>query len=113
MIDPSLNSYRDRVLAWVERIPLGKVATYGQIAALAGKPRAPRQVGQILAGIPDPDALPWQRVINAKGEISTYRRGVGELQRAMLESEGICFDPQGRCDLRTYLWQPETDPLEA
>lgn len=107
MLEPNLKSYRERVLDWVQRIPLGKVATYGQIAALAGKPRAPRQVGQILAGVPAPDQVPWQRVINTKGEISTYRRGVGELQRAMLESEGICFDSDGRCDLGKYLWQPE------
>ncbi len=103
-------TYKARVLRWVKQIPIGKVATYGQIAALAGKPRAPRQVGQILAGISDPDAIPWQRVINTKGEISTHRRGVGDLQQAMLESEGICF-VDGRCDLSQYLWQPDSELL--
>lgn len=107
------SSYKTRVISWVERIPAGKVATYGQIAALAGKPRAPRQVGQILAGLANPDQVPWQRVINIKGEISTHRRGVGDLQQAMLESEGVCFDAYGRCDLEIYLWQPETEQLEG
>ena len=105
MIDPSLNSYRDRVLAWVERIPLGKVATYGQIAALAGKPRAPRQVGQILAGIPDPDALPWQRVINSQGGISPRGDPLSSgRQRQLLEAEGVAFGPDVRVDFARFGW---------
>lgn len=95
------------VLAWVQEIPLGQVATYGQIAALAGKPRNARQVGRILYGMSAQAEVPWHRVINAQGAISTYRVGAGELQHFLLSQEGIHFDAQGRCKLSTYQWWPE------
>lgn len=99
-----MSDFRAQVLYWVSQIPAGKVATYGQIAALAGKPRAPRQVGGILRGLKNSEDLPWYRVINAQGSISTYRVGVGELQQHLLETEGIVFKA-GRCDLRRFAWQ--------
>ena len=88
-------------------VPPGKVATYGQIARLAGSPRAARQVGGVLRGLHTDGEVPWQRVINAQGGISTYKVGAGELQRALLESEGVIFDLEGRCDLEHYRWSPE------
>jgi methylated-DNA-protein-cysteine methyltransferase-like protein len=91
------------VLKWVAQIPFGKVATYGQIAALSGHPRAARQVGRILAS--NGGDLPWQRVLNAKGKISTEQQS-GELQIRLLEAEGIVFNAEGVCDLRVYLWKP-------
>ncbi|MDZ7703125.1 MAG: MGMT family protein [Trueperaceae bacterium] len=96
--------FRDRVLAAVRAIPRGSVATYGQIADLIGNPGAARQVGMVLRGITDDDTdVPWQRVINAKGGISTYKVGAGELQRALLEAEGVTFGGgergEARCDL--------------
>ena len=96
--------FRQRVLELVAEIPRGCVATYGQIALLAGRPRAARQVGGVLYGLAEADAktLPWHRVINAQGGISTYKVGAGELQRALLASEGVAFDAQGRCDLTRY-----------
>ncbi len=96
--------FKERVLGLVAQIPSGKVATYGQIALLVGQPRAARQVGGILYGLAAAEAerIPWQRVINAQGGISTYKVGAGELQRALLESEGVVFDAQGRCDLARY-----------
>lgn len=103
-------NFRDRVLALVKAVPPGSVVTYGQVALLAGKPGAARQVGYILHGVKESE-VPWQRVINAQGAISTYRIGVGELQRALLEAEGIVFDERGRCDLRRFLWQPDAAPL--
>lgn len=97
-------SFRQVVLKLVEQIPVGRVATYGQLAFLAGRPRAARLVGTVLRGLSADEAerVPWQRVINAQGGISTYKVGTGELQRALLGAEGVRFDAQGRCDLDVY-----------
>lgn len=89
-------------------IPLGKVATYGQVARWAGYPGYARQVGYALfrlADSRDPD-VPWQRVVNAQGRISTspLRYGSDDLQRVLLESEGIPFNAQGQIDLSVYGW---------
>lgn len=96
--------FREAVLRLVARIPPGRVATYGQLALLSGHPGAARQVGMILRGLSrsEADALPWYRVINAQGGISTYKVGTGELQRALLEAEGVRFGADGRCDLPRY-----------
>lgn len=102
-----LPDFRARVLAWVCAIPEGRVATYGQIAALAGAPRAARQVGAVLRGLADPDDVPWQRVVSVHGEISTYKLGYGELQRALLEREGVEVNDLRRIDLGRYRWRPE------
>ena len=97
-------AFRAKVLELVALIPEGEVATYGQIALLAGHPRAARQVGMVLYSLSDRDSkeIPWQRVINAKGGISTYKVGTGELQRALLEAESIIFREDGTCDLKQY-----------
>ena len=99
-----------RIHRVVKRIPEGRVATYGQIAALAGIRRHARQVGYALFALPDADAtaVPWHRVVNAKGEISPRSTGHDDLQRVLLESEGIVFDAQGRIDLHAFLWRPRT-----
>lgn len=93
----------------VRRIPLGRVATYGQVAALAGMPGAARQIGWALSALDSEDDVPWHRVINARGEISP--RGAHEsvdLQRALLESEGVELSQRGRIDLGRYAWKPGT-----
>ncbi|HEY9841849.1 MAG: MGMT family protein [Candidatus Sericytochromatia bacterium] len=101
-------SFRNRVLALVRRIPAGRVATYGQIARLAGHPRAPRQIGGILAGLrAQEDDVPWQRVINAQGAVSPRPSEFADLQQPLLEAEGIVFDANGRCDLGRYQWNSE------
>jgi methylated-DNA-protein-cysteine methyltransferase-like protein len=97
-----------RVSRAVRRIPEGTVATYGQIAALAGEGIGPRQVGRALARMPESMECPWHRVINARGEIPP-RGGSGSVparQRRMLEAEGILFRG-GRVDLEVYRWDPE------
>jgi methylated-DNA-protein-cysteine methyltransferase-like protein len=95
-----------RIYAAVCRIPRGKVATYGQIAQLAGLPGHARQVGYALSALDDP-SVPWHRVINAKGEISPRSGGGGdELQQLRLEDEGVVFDRNGRVRLERYRWQP-------
>ncbi len=101
--------FRALVLGWVRAIPEGRVATYGQIALLAGSPGAARQVGAILRGLREPEEAPWQRVVNHTGGLSTYKIGYGELQRALLEAEGVEVDAERRVDLRRYRWEPEEE----
>ena len=94
----------------VSRIPTGKVATYGQIALLAGFPGQARQVGYALNALPEDMEIPWQRVINAKGKISSRANPIFEqIQRQMLENEGIHFDQNGQIDLKKYQWNLEND----
>lgn len=95
----------ERIYAVVRRIPRGKVASYGQIAALAGLPGRARQVGYALHALPPTNRVPWHRVINARGEISLpMDDGHGRLQRALLERERVKFDAAGRVDLDRYGW---------
>ena len=98
----------ERFYRLVARIPLGRVATYGQIAKLAGMPGRARQVGYALAHSPTDIDLPWHRVINAKGQVSP-RSGSGfhHMQRALLEREGVVFDGD-RIDMKRHLWRPRT-----
>lgn len=104
-----MGSFKDRVLAVVRSVPAGKVTTYGTVALMAGAPRAARQVGGVLHGLGPADGdVPWQRVINASGGISTYKVGAGELQVALLRSEGVEV-VDDRVDLRRYRWDPESD----
>lgn len=93
----------------VKRIPEGRVATYGQIAALAGMPGAARQVGWALNALDEDHDVPWHRVINAKGEIS--RRGdraFEDFQTALLEAEGVEFGRGGRVALERFGWKPRS-----
>ncbi|MBI3330334.1 MAG: MGMT family protein, partial [Nitrospinae bacterium] len=93
----------------VARIPWGRVTTYGQIARLLGHPSAARAVGYALHALPRGSDIPWQRVINAAGRISTRcNRHDEAMQRALLEAEGVSFDATGRVNLRTLRW---TGPL--
>ncbi|MGF1514050.1 MAG: MGMT family protein [Elainellaceae cyanobacterium] len=103
-----MSSY-DAIYQVVRQIPQGKVATYGQIADLAGLPGRARLVGYALHRVDAPDSeIPWHRVINVKGEISysAMRRGGDYLQRALLEQEGVEFTTAGRVNFRQYLWRP-------
>jgi len=101
-----VNFFR-RVVIAIKKIPRGKVATYGQIAALAGNPRAARQVAWVLHAASDKEQLPWQRVINSQGGISLPRQRGYELQRALLVKEGIKFDSDDRIDLARFQWRPK------
>ena len=101
----------ERYYAVVRRIPAGRVATYGQVAAEAGLAGRARQVGYAMAALPDGSDVPWQRVINARGEVSARSAGTAfeEIQRVILESEGVVFDRNGRVDLGRYRWEPGAD----
>lgn len=99
-------SFSQRVKDFIKKIPQGKVATYGQIAAYAGNPRATRQVVWILHSSSRKDNLPWHRVINSKGRISLKPNYGYEMQRELLEKEGITFDENDTIDFDRYLWHP-------
>ena len=90
----------------MRRIPRGRVATYGGIAELAGLEGHARQVGYALHDLPSNSGVPWHRVINAKGEISLRTGGDShELQRMLLEAEGVELDLAGRIDLKRFRWR--------
>jgi methylated-DNA-protein-cysteine methyltransferase-like protein len=103
--------FNQQVWEIVRRVPPGRVATYGEIARLIPIPEgmdpkaylafAPRWVGGAMAACPGD--VPWQRVINSKGEIST--RPGAQTQRQLLEEEGLQFDQRGKIDLKTFGWQ--------
>ncbi|MFC5849821.1 MGMT family protein [Deinococcus petrolearius] len=104
---PTEGTFRERVLALVARIPPGRVMTYGQLALLAGQPGAARQAGYVMNALMDGDSgLPWQRVINAQGRVSTHKLGFGDLQEGLLRAEGVEFGASGRCDLARWQWWP-------
>ena len=93
-----------RIYLVVRQIPRGRVATYGQIAAIVGV-STPRMVGYALASLPAGSNVPWQRVINAQGKISLRAdSGENNLQRQLLEEEGIHFDAHNRVDFRCFRW---------
>jgi methylated-DNA-protein-cysteine methyltransferase-like protein len=94
----------ERIWQVVANIPAGTVATYGQVAALAGLPRRARLVGQVLAALPSGSRLPWHRVVNAQGR-SSLPGAAGERQRELLREEGVVLT-QGRVRLARYRWTP-------
>jgi methylated-DNA-protein-cysteine methyltransferase-like protein len=103
-------NFNAQVYALIRRIPPGKVLTYGRVAALLEVARGARAVGWALRRLPDDSDVPWQRVINAAGRISTRYVEHGELvQRALLEAEGVRFDDQDCVKLHGpdgVLWKP-------
>lgn len=107
------SGFYEAVWDLVRQVPRGRVVTYGQVATWLGSPRAARAVGYAMFNVKDPD-MPWHRVINAKGEVSIgghlHRP---DLQRGLLEAEGVGFDASGRVDLRRYGWAPQDCPATA
>lgn len=98
-------NFYEAVYRVVVRIPRGRVMTYGQIAALLGAPRASRAVGYAMRACPD--GLPWQRVINGKGQISARTEVERPIvQRMLLQKEGVRFDKTETCDLARLRWEP-------
>lgn len=97
-----------RIYEVVRQIPYGRVATYGQVATVVGAPVDARVVGEAMAALrehhPQPP-VPWQRVINAQGKVST-----GPRQQQLLEQEGVVFNAKGHTDLKRFGWQgPDAD----
>ena len=103
-------NFYERVWAFVGEVPRGRVVTYGQVAVMLGAPAAARAVGYALKALPHETETPWWRVINAKGGISLRGRGHGaDLQRELLEEEGVVFDAEDTVDLRVYRWWPDEE----
>jgi methylated-DNA-protein-cysteine methyltransferase-like protein len=97
----------ERIYAATRRIPRGRVATYGQIAHLAGLPGHARQVGYALHRLATEEPVPWHRVINARGEISRRATpGAEAVQQQLLLREGVAVAADGRIDLGRYQWRP-------
>jgi methylated-DNA-protein-cysteine methyltransferase-like protein len=103
-----MNAFYIKIYDIVSKIPKGKVATYGQIAFLAGKPRAARVAGCAMHMAPMERKLPCHRVVNKQGSMSPEHVFGGEdIQRALLAQEGITFQTNGCIDMKKHLWRPE------
>lgn len=106
----------EQVYRLVRRVPRGRVTSYGAVARMLGHPRAARTVGWALHSLPEGSDVPWQRVINSQGRIpAAGREHAADLQRALLEAEGITFDAHGVVDWERFGWEglpwPEIDTL--
>ncbi|MFN3652054.1 MAG: MGMT family protein [Armatimonadota bacterium] len=101
-----MTSLRERILAVARRIPSGSVATYGDVARLAGAPRAAREVGWALSSLPEGSDVPWWRVVNRLGEITCPSHASG-LQAELLAEEGVPLTAEGRVDLARARWEPD------
>ena len=98
----------DKIYEQVRRIPRGKVATYGQIATLAGNPHWSQIVGYALHSNPAPGVIPCHRVVNRfGGTAAAFAFGGEDRQRELLEQEGVLFRADGTVDLACYLWDGE------
>ena len=105
-------NFFEKVWTVVRHIPCGKVATYGQIAAILENPRAARTVGWALHALPDGTDVPWHRVISSKGRISMdCFEHDPNLQRLLLEQEGVVFDERDYVDLKIFQWRPLMEEL--
>jgi methylated-DNA-protein-cysteine methyltransferase related protein len=101
-----LERFTERAIEVIKQIPAGKVMTYGQVARIAGSPRGARQVVRILHSLSRAQALPWHRVINAKGEIAFQEEEPLMIQKMELEAEGIEFVNERKIDLKVYQHHP-------
>ena len=100
-------------MAIIRAIPKGKVATYAQLAGVAGSPLAARQVVRVLHTLSRVERLPWHRVIGSSGSISLLPGAGFEEQKALLEAEGIAVSEDGRVNLKKYLWKPRLNEKET
>ena len=97
----------DAILAMVQAIPAGKVASYGQIAELAGLPGRARLVGKVMATLPFDSGVPWHRVVNAQGAISWRGNGESVTEQALLlRAEGVAIGENGRVHMAEFRWSP-------
>ena len=102
-----MTAFSERVYDCVRRIPAGRIINYGSVATLVGVPQAARGVGYALSHLPPGTDVPWWRVVNRRGAISTSRlNGLAQRQRAILESEGVEFDADGEASWERFGWDP-------
>lgn len=103
------NNNESTIKATVRKVPRGRVATYGQIALLAGIPKNARQVGTVLRNLPENSKVPWHRIVNSQGRISDRGDGVfAGLQRYLLVEEGVEFGDHDKLDLARVQWKPKS-----
>ncbi len=105
--------FENRAKSVIKAIPRGKIATYAQVAALAGNHRAARQVVRVLHASSAKDRLPWHRVISSRGAISLERGRGFEEQKRLLKREGVRVNEGGRIDLDEFQWEPEGQRSKA
>ena len=106
--DASDENFFKRVYEIVAQIPEGKVTTYGQIAAMLGDPKAAQKVGWAMASTPADLQIPCHRVVNKSGALApNYAFGGANVQRAMLEKEGVTFKADGCIDMQKHVWRLE------
>lgn len=112
---PRTSGTHARILAVVNRIPRGRVATYGQVAALAGLAGSPRLAGYALHALPSGSPLPWHRVLGAGGRLTLAKLDLAAAttQRLRLEREGVRFTARGRADMETFAWRPHAGRKRA
>ena len=109
-----MTTFTRRIYTLVSAIPHGQVSSYGAVAAMAGRRGAGRAVGNALASIPDDLDLPWWRVVNSSGKISTSPiQHTAQIQQALLEDEGVHFSTAGRIDWDLFGWTDERYDLES
>jgi methylated-DNA-protein-cysteine methyltransferase related protein len=101
--------FTTRAVQVIRAIPRGKVASYGQVAILAGSPHGARQVVRVLHALSRVEKLPWQRIVSSRGTISLPRGGGFEQQRRLLRTEGVSVSADGSIDLERYRWSPRLD----
>jgi len=102
-----MQDFKQRVIKFIQKVPRGKVVSYGQVAAFAGSPRSARQVGGVLKSVDvTTNAIPWWRVINSQGFLSIKGNWTAtkELQRNLLKKEGIKVDKDYKLDINKYRW---------
>jgi methylated-DNA-protein-cysteine methyltransferase-like protein len=106
-------SFRDTALGVVALVPKGRLVSFGQVAMMAGYPRAARQVGWALHGLPMGTDIPWQRVVSASGRVPSKGRELGAMEQiARLREEGIEVADDGTLDLELYRWDGKSkEPL--
>ena len=107
----SESRFSELIYEYVAMIPLGRVMTYGQLAALAGSPRAARMVGGVAHF--GPEGLPWHRVVNKRGGLASGYHGGRSMQAQALLSEGVEIDTDGNVDIERLIWWPPTHELNS
>ncbi len=108
-----MSKFKERVYEIVKSIPKGKVVSYGQVALMAGIPRAAIQVGWVLHISNEEDNIPWWRVINNQGRISTTcLEHPANMQKLLLEKEGVVVSPKLKIDIEFYRFRPSTKTLK-
>jgi len=107
-----MDVFTQRAIALIQQIPAGRVTTYGIIATAAGNHCGARQVSRILFSSSEKYDLPWHRVVNRQRRISPRTSGSHVKQKHLLETEGVCFAPDGTIDFSRFLWLPQAENIK-